>query len=246
MKNVPSWSYTALSQFENCPRQYELAKITKELPFKPSEAMNYGNLRHQQLEDRFVKGTPLPEQLASMEPLAAKIEKGVMANKIKDLQAELEFVFDRDLNPIHPYGQRSPKPFFMRGAWLRAKFDLTIVKDDSHIKVIDWKFGKFRPANDQLELFAGCAFKMLPTVERVDTQFIYPDLGKVKNLTFFRQGAEETETVSDKSESEIWEGWLARVNRLDKAYAADNWPCRPSGLCGWCDATPKQCPHSKK
>lgn len=246
MNSVPSWSYTALSQFENCPRQYQLAKVTKELPFVQSEAMIYGNLRHEQLELRVKEGKKLPDELQKMEPLIATLEKGVMANKIYDVQPELEFVFDRNLKPIHIYGQRTPKPFFLKGAWLRAKFDLVVLKDQSHMKVIDWKFGKFRPANDQLELFAGCAFKMMPELERVDTQFVYPDLNKTKTMTFFRAGADETDTVSAKSEPEIWENWLGRVNRLDKAYKADSWPCRPSGLCGWCDATPKQCAHSKK
>lgn len=246
MENVPAWSYTALAQFENCPRQYWLAKVSKQLPFVETEAIKDGNTQHAFLENRLTKKEPLPEHLQRVEPLFTLLERGVQAGKIKDVQAELEFVFDRNLKMIHVYGQRSPKPFFMKGAWLRAKFDLLVLKDDKTALITDWKFGKFRPAADQLELFAGIAFKALPALEMVKTSFSYPRLNQVKNMTFFRQGAEEAEDVSGKSEADIWGEWLGRVQRLDDAYAANNWPCRPSGLCGWCDATPKQCPHSKK
>lgn len=246
MNEVPSWSYTALTQFENCPRQYWLAKVAKTLPFVESEAMRDGNIQHAHLEHRWTLKQPLPDHLKRMEPLFAKLEQGVEQGKIKNVLAEAEFVFDRNMSLIHKIGQTNPKPFFMKGAWLRAKFDLFVMKDERTAYVWDYKFGKFRPDNDQLELFAAIAFRAIDTLEEIKTTFSYPRLEKTKSITFFREGGEETETTSPKDARNILGDWLGRVNRLGQAYKENNWPCRPSGLCGWCDATPKQCPHSKK
>lgn len=248
MSLVTSWSYTALNTFENCPHRYRLEKVLKVLPFEESEAMRDGNVQHKHLEDRVVEGRKLPVHLEMMEPLFSKLEKNVMSGAMSDLQAEVELVLDSNLKPVAPYGQRTPKPFFMKNAWLRAKLDLNAISGDgTRAWVWDYKFGKFRPDNDQLELFAGIVFKYLPQVDRVDTGFIYPRLNKTKNVVFFRDGCDSgDEKISTKSESAIWAGWLGRVQRVEDAMQNDKWPCRPSGLCGWCPATPKQCPHSKK
>ena len=40
---IPAWSYSSLSNFEQCPRQFKLLKIDKVVPFKETDAIRHGN-----------------------------------------------------------------------------------------------------------------------------------------------------------------------------------------------------------
>ena len=44
----------------------------------------------------------------------------------------------------------------------------------------------------------------------------------------------DSETFTREQESAIWEKILNKVTRIEGALEHDNWPAKPSGLCGWC------------
>lgn len=248
MSLVPSWSYTAVMEYLNCPRKYQLNRVLKVMPFQETDAMRQGNLIHKHLENRIREGTKLPLTLQSLEPVIQRMERKVIDGEWMELGAEVEIVYNRDMAPVGRWAQTSPRPWFSKDAWFRAKFDVVALLNKKRAMVLDWKTGKRKTDLPQLELFAACAFKSLPDLEKVTTGYAWTPLGgKVDKQVFYREGyTGDDETVSKKSEATIWGEWLGHVERIEQSMQTDKWPCRPSGLCGWCDATPKQCPHSKK
>lgn len=248
MTNVPSWSFTAVQEFLQCPKKYHLNRVLKVLPFQETDAMRQGNIIHKHFEDRLRHGTKFPEHMTIYEPFIQNIENRVVRGEWLEIGAETEVVFDRDLKLIGAWGQVSPRPWFSKQAWYRGKFDIVALLDPKRALILDVKTGKRKPDNPQLELFAAVAFKALPELEKVTTGYLWTKAnGAIDKQVFFREApADPAEGVSPKGEKEIWTEWLGHVHRIDKAYETNNWPCRPSPLCGWCDATPTQCPNSKK
>ena len=248
MNLLPSWSFTAVQEYLNCPRKYQLNRVLKVMPFVESEAMRQGNIIHKHFEDRIRVGAKFPEHLTKYEPFIQKMERKVINNEWLEMSAETEVVFDRNMELVGCWGQTSPRPWFSKSAFYRGKFDIVALISKTKAMVLDLKTGKRKPDNPQLELFAAVAFKALPDLEQVVTGYVWTkENGAVDKQTFFREGTDGlTDNVSAKSEADIWAEWLGYVERIEQSMQNNKWPCKPSGLCGWCDATPKQCPHSKK
>lgn len=218
MKEI-SWSYSALNDFENCPRAYQLRRVTKEIPFKETKEMAYGNKVHKHLEDRVNLKTALPPELEWLEKVIAKIEASG-----GEVVAEREIALDKGLKQCR---------WFDKSTWLRAKLDLTVRRPDSSI-IMDYKTGKRKDDPDQLRLFAAVELTMRPEVETVKSGFIWTKFQKIDSHTFTRAQLPA-----------IWGHFMPRVERIVKAHEKDEWPCKPSGLCGWCPATKAQCKYVK-
>jgi len=219
------------------------------MPFVETEALRHGNIIHKHFEDRIRVGKKFPEHLASYEPFIQKMERKVINSEWLEMSAETEVVFDRDMKLVGCWGQVSPRPWFSTSAFYRGKFDIVALISKTKAMVLDLKTGKRKPDNPQLELFAAVAFKALPDLEQVVTGYVWTkENGAVDKQTFFREGhqGDHEKNISPKSEAQIWGEWLGHVERIEQSMQNDKWPCKPSGLCSWCDATPKQCAHSKK
>ena len=213
-----AWSYSALSAFETCPRQYFLTKVTKEVKEEESQALRWGNTAHKMLENRVKANKPLPETMEQHEPLIAKLVK--LPGEIKP---EWKLAFTREMKLTD---------FFAKDVWLRGVFDLTVIQDKKAL-ILDWKTGKRRPNSDQLKLFALMAFYALPKIDRVDTAFYW-----------LNQQTQDIEHFTRKpgALTRLWDNFLPRVSRLEQAFVNENFPAKPSGLCrGWCPCT--SCPH---
>lgn len=88
--------------------------------------------------------------------------------------------------------------------------------------------GKRKPDFFQMEIFAGQVFKHFPDVQRVKTV-----------LVWLKDMKKDVETYDRKADSlGIWGGISSATNRIEQALHFNNWPARPSGLCGWCPAKP--------
>ena len=72
---IPAWSYSSLSNFEQCPKQFKLIKIDKVVPFKETDAIRHGNEVHKALELRLKDKTPLPTKYAQYESMVAQLDK---------------------------------------------------------------------------------------------------------------------------------------------------------------------------
>ena len=211
---IPPWSYSSLTNFETCARQYKLLKIDKVVPFKETEAIRHGNEVHKALELRLKDKAPLPEKFMQYEPIAAKLDKpGVFV--------EQELALTRNLVPCG---------WWDKTCWTRCKIDVGVKNGDA-VLLGDYKTGKVKPESSQLELFAAMKMSEDKTINRAKTMFIWLQHGKTTVQDIHRDDVPT-----------IWGNFMARVNRLDNAFQRDKWPAKPSGLCReWCPVGKKHC-----
>lgn len=205
-----SHSYSSIKMFENCPKRYFHQRIEKSVKDEGNAVTAYGERIHKALELRLGEETPLDREAKQYEALCQGI-----ARKVGDgvLTVEEEMTLNQSLEPTG---------WWDSDAWLRSKIDV-LVRKGSKATMFDWKTGKRRPDFDQLELFALQVFKHYPEVEQVKTTFIW-----------LKESAMDYETYTRDDEPALWRKLLAKIKRIEGAAEHDNWPAKPSGLCGWC------------
>lgn len=201
-----TWSHSALTAFETCPRKYYHIKVAKDTQDPPGEAALWGQTVHKHLEERAKNGVPLPESLQYCEPIVNQI----ISRDGKRIVEE-QIALTRNLTPTG---------WFAKDVWCRGIVDIGIVNEKNAV-LLDWKTGKRKPDNDQMQLFAGFAFKKWPWVEKITTAFVWLKDNKTDKQVFKR----------DEHESQIWQEVMPRVTRMEQAYEKDSWPAKPSGLC---------------
>ncbi len=214
-----AWSYSSLTGFETCPYRHYRTKVLKDVSDPPGEAAMWGQRVHKALELRVGSGTPLPESLVNYEPYAAKF-----ASAPGQVLVEHQITLNKSLRPTTWFG---------KDAWCRGVIDVAVVKDGKAV-VADYKTGKRKPDNDQLNLFAALGFIQFPEVQRIDTMFIWLKDKKVDTTSFTRANV-----------LDIWSSFLPRVKRMEKAYTGgeDAHQKKPSGLCrSWCPV--KDCEYN--
>jgi hypothetical protein len=216
-----AWSYSALTGFETCPKQYRELKVTKSIREAPSAAMQAGSHAHKRMEERIRDKTELPENMRYMEKMCVAFDNAATIGA--DVLVEERACLNEDL---------APTEFFARDAWLRGVFDVVVLRG-RHASIYDWKTGKRKVDNDQLKLFAALAFELYE-VDKIDTYFVWMKEKRVDKKTFIASDAPA-----------IWQDFLPRVNHMADSYNKDKFPARPSGLCnGWCPVI--TCEHNSK
>lgn len=204
-------SYSSIKMFENCPKNYFHQRIEKSVRDPGNAVTAYGERIHKSLELRLGEGEGLDRESGRYEALCGSIEK--LALGADALTVEEEMTLNEKLEPTG---------WWDADAWLRSKIDV-LVRDGSKAYMFDWKTGKRRPDFDQLEMFAVQVFKHYPQVEQIKTTFVW-----LKEMRM------DSETFTRAQEPAIWEKILSKINRIEGALEADNWPAKPSGLCNWC------------
>lgn len=210
--NTPPWSFSSLTGFETCPRRYYEVRVLKSVTEPESAVLVWGNQVHKALEERVVNGAPLPESMAQYEPIAARI-----AASKGEIFVERELALTKNLTPTG---------WWDKDCWVRGKVDVGIIDHDKAV-VLDYKTGKVKPNFDQLRLFAVLIMHHHPEVERVKSGFLWLAHDKLTSEVFTRSDTHA-----------IWADYLSRVRRMELAYANEQFPEKPSGLCrGWCPVT---------
>jgi RecB family exonuclease len=206
-------SYTALKQYENCPKRYYHQRITKEVVDQPGAATVYGERVHKQLEEYLkAPAVGLPDESAALRPLCESVRAATEGGGM--LLVEQEYTLTSDLQPTG---------WFDKDAWLRFKLDVLAIRPDAKAMVIDWKTGKRRPDFDQLEMFALAVFTFWPSIKKVTSMFVWT-----------KENAIDKETYKREHKDEMWTRLLSRINRVEKSLETGNWPAKPSGLCKFC------------
>lgn len=205
-----SHSFSSIKMYENCPRRYYHQRVTKEVKDTGSDATIYGERVHEALEHRLGKQVALPTESEAYEPLCKSIE-----DMGGTLQVEQKLTLTENLTPT---------TWWEKDAWLRSILDVLIVLDDKAI-VMDWKTGKRRPDFTQLQLFALQVFKHYPKIKTVQSTFIW-----LKDMSM------DSQTFKVNQTNLMWSDMLARIERIHQSVEHNNWPAKPSGLCGWCPA----------
>lgn len=213
-----AWSYSRLSAFETCPRRYYLTTVAKKVSEPQTAATMEGNAVHKALADYLSIGTPLPQKWASYTPYAKRIRDTPGKRLVEE-----KFALTADFKPT---------TFFAKNVWMRAIIDAGVVGEKS-AAIFDWKTGKRKVDQSQLQLFALTTFTIFPHVERVQTGFVWLQDKLVDSETYQR------EQVPD-----MWRGFLVRVERMERAHEKNQFPPNPSGLCRrWCHVGKALCEH---
>lgn len=204
-----SHSYSSIKLFESCPLRYYRQRIKKDVVDDGNEASKYGERIHAFLENR-LKGSELPAEVVNYEPLCVAVEK--LARR-GELHVEQELVLTENLIPT---------TWMAHNAWLRSKLDVLVIIGKDAV-VMDWKTGKKKSDQFQMQIFAGQVFKHFPKVERVKTSLIW-----LKTMEM------DTRQYTRDDTNGIWAEIMKHIRRVHDAYDHGNWPALPSGLCRFC------------
>jgi CRISPR/Cas system-associated exonuclease Cas4 (RecB family) len=201
-----AWSYSRLSDWEQCPRRAKLKHLDKiQEPSNP--AMERGSQIHKLAED-FVAGRikKLPVELIDFEKKLKQLKK-------RGAVPEQQWAFTKDW---------AATSWFGLDAYCRMICDVIMVESNGVVTVIDYKTGKVRDEHrEQLSLYALGAFIMNPIYDRVQVSLYYVDQ---KTMT------KPVEFTRDQFEA-LKKEWTDRAAPMliDKQFVA-----RPGHYCRWC------------
>lgn len=214
-----SHSYSAIKDFEGCPRRYHTVRILKQFKQQDTEATLYGTAVHKAFEEYIRDNTPLPPQFQSFEPYVAllKAMKG-------ELLCEQKMGVRADFTPCE---------FFAPDVWFRGVPDF-LALGKRKARVVDFKTGKSArfADTDQLELMAAMVMVHYPHIEKVSGMLLFVVAKDVVTADFCRADLPN-----------IWSKWAGRASMIESAVGHGTWNAKPSPLCRFCPLTNEACEH---
>lgn len=214
MAGVLPWSHSSLTAFETCPRRFHITRIAKLIKEPQTEATLWGNEVHKALELAVAGTKPLGANFTQYQPIVDRV-RAAKGRKFTEQKFGLTSSF-------------RPTEFFGKDVWFRGVLDLVITTPKVGV-VLDHKTGKVKTDGDQLKLFAAATFAQHPYLETVKTGYIWLAHDKVTTQEFKKDDVPG-----------IWQEFLPRIQRMEKAQDDDKWLPNPSGLCR------AHCPVGKK
>lgn len=213
------WSFSKLKAFEQCPRQFYHVKVLKEYTEPETDAMRYGTAFHEACERYIRDGEPIPAKFSYATPVLDALN-----DKPGKKLCEYKMGLTEHLTACE---------FDAPDVWWRGIADLTILHG-SDARVVDYKTGRNAKYADkgQLELMALATFAHFPEVDKVLGALLFTTAKKLIKDSYTRDDIPK-----------LWEKWLSKLARLDKAHETDVWNPNPSGLCkNHCIVL--SCPHN--
>tara|TARA_R110002167_G_scaffold40973_6_gene125480 strand:+ start:2863 stop:3534 length:672 start_codon:yes stop_codon:yes gene_type:complete len=223
MAKLKTWSYSAATTFEKCPRQYYHLYVAKDVKTDPNQQhFLYGNEVHKAAELYVRDGVALPGKFDMFQSILDKV-KQIPGDKY----CEHKIGLTKDLEPTG---------FFDDNVWWRGVIDLLIIdKDKKLATVIDYKTGKSSQHADtrQLSLMGVGVFKH------------FPDVDNIKSALMFLVSKELIkEDYNSKKVDDMFEEWGKMIHRIDTAYETDVFNAVPNFGCRWCPVA--SCSHNGK
>ena len=216
-KPITHWSYSGLTTFENCAWKYYQVKVLKN--WDDSNRWNMqGDDEHSSIERYMKMGAGLSPALDGIKPILQMIREAPGHNLV-----ELKMTLDQQLQPCRGNDWNN--------AWVRANADF-MKRNDPLMTYFDWKSGKPRDSEDQIELTSLLIFQHFPTIEEVRGTLFY-----------YRHNKMEPHVVVRGDSPRLWNGYYSRVKDLENAILNNDWPMNPNPLCGWCPVM--NCPNNK-
>lgn len=207
-----AWSYSKLKNYETCPKRYynvDVAKLVKE---EESENLQYGNTLHKVIAEAIIGKAPLPKHFAHLQGWVDKVTSSGMAQP--KILVEQQLAITKDFGPTEWSG---------RDAWYRGIADVIKIIGPVAV-VLDWKTGKILEDGVQLALMAQCVFAHHPEVQKIRTEFVWLKEDATTRADFARDDM-----------AKVWAGVLPRVQLLESAHKAAEFPAKPGYLCRkWC------------
>ena len=212
-------SYSAVKDFENCPRKYHEVRVLKKFKSQDTTATLYGTAVHSAFEHFIKDRTPLPERFANYKPFVEPL-----ANAEGDIRCEERMAIKADFTPCE---------FFDKAVWFRGIPDyLAISKSGRTARVADYKTGKSSRFADtaQLELMAAMIMLHHPAVDTVKGVLLFVVVGDVIKAEYTRA---QLPVILSK--------WAGRAGAIEAALEAGVWNPRSSALCNFCPVS--SCEH---
>jgi hypothetical protein len=213
-----SWSPSAIADFQTCCWSYAQKRVYKSLPPEPeSEQIIWGSRVHAALE-KIAKGQGL---------LDGETKDVAPYRKYPDmLKARAEATGGTLLveQQLAITKERKPCDWFDSKAWGRCIIDVALIQGEK-IFIADYKTGKKKDNEDQLNIMAVFAALHYPQVQTFSSKFIWLKDDSVAG-------------PPDRKREEllpIFKGILDQVHRMEQAVEADVFPKRANPLCrAWC------------
>lgn len=215
---IKAWSFSRYSVYKLCPAKAKYLFIDK-LKEPSSPALANGARVHD-LAEGYIKGTiaRLPIELKEFAD-DFKAHRAQYKKKINGMVVEDQWAF------TNTWGETAWNDWVK--CWVRIKVDCAHHLDEETLRVRDWKTGKFREEMneeylEQLELYALTALLLHPHIQKVETELVYLDEGKI-----FK--APKVYTRADiPALKKLWEKRVTPMLK-DKRFAP-----RPNNKCRWC------------
>lgn len=113
---MTTWSFSALKEYETCPRKYHASRIEKLYPFKQGAAAKYGNDVHEAAEVYIRDGVPMPDDMKQFIP---------MLDSLNAIEGEKLCEYKMAVTP-----ELEVCDFYDEARWVRGIADLVIVNGD--------------------------------------------------------------------------------------------------------------------
>jgi hypothetical protein len=205
-------SYSRANTFKTCPAQFEHLYITKDVSFQGSDAMDYGNRVHGQLE-KYGKTGDVSQLTRESRQWKGLVDQILLTKGEKHFEKKLGLTAD-----LKKCG------WFAKDIWLRGIFDVLVLDGDTAY-VIDWKTGKVREDMTQLKMFAGFVMHAYPQIKTVNAVFMW----LVHEQT--------TEAVYKREHLDLlWASIDKQLGKVQEAIDLGVFVAKPSPLCNWCAA----------
>ena len=219
-------SYSQLSKYETCPKQYYHTTIRKDFKESFGEAAEAGKKVHKALELYIGKGKPLPSELRHLgeENIITKF-KQIADSGRAEILVEQQLAITEDFQPTSWFG---------KNVWFRAIIDLAIIRGE-RVTIVDYKTGKRRTPLDmsQLEICAAILSLVRPELTTFEVGFVWTTQKCKLDRTF----------LAKDDMKRVWNDVMPRDARLQHAVLHTEFPPEPSGLCKkHCPVT--TCPHN--
>lgn len=183
-RNLQTWSYSSLKQYEKCPYSQYLKRIQRvetEENTDPSHPLVRGNRIHDEAEN-YVNGS-LPDMPKSIKKFTNSFES------LRELYNEGQVTLEQG------WGYTSdwvPCGYTDWGTvWHMSKMDAVIQHDETTFTIIDYKTGKSWgnevPHSQQGALYGVALMCLYPKAESITVEFWYLDEGKTKRRTYNRR-----------------------------------------------------------
>lgn len=206
------WSYSRLSTYEDCPKQYWYSYVEKMDGFRPpSPAASRGSEVHSDCE-KYLLG-----ELKMYPPSVQKVSAHLMILKAKKAQPELKLAVD---DKWEPCDYKDPN------AYLRGVIDVLYLEGEN-LHIEDFKTGQVYASHPtQMENYVAIASAHYPQASVFVTRLIYIDQGIVTP-------PKRTEAHRLKPIRILMDG------RIKNAEDDVIFPVQPGAGCKWCDYSKK-------
>lgn len=214
-----AWSYSRLTDFEECEYRFRLKYIDR-LPEEENEAAKRGTAIHANYEI-YMKESDKDCPSPYFQPYLDNIKKNY------PWSSETNWAFDQNWMPSEWYDKNT---------WLRIKPDLTYVdgtRNYDELTIIDYKTGKERRIKHtaQGQLYAIGGALLYPNAKVVTVAFWYHDHQTIFDFSISRK---QIETLKNN--------WTQRANKLDTSDfrpKPSKWNCKYCGVKKYCEYSSK-------